>query len=236
MRKSYGVIWQENMLPRATGTLELRPRGLRLEGSAGAHPTTRDIPYHGLTAVRVGNPADQIDGRPRLFQRRTGLPITIATVQQPSLVSEIAERLTALQLGPEATRRMSLVVPIKQEAHEDVRALPGSGPPFDPEQTTGLDRHGVFLTSQEAVFVFESQLGLEALEPLLAEPGLWKAASAWRDHLAGPPRLAEDVFSWSRVDAESETGIATADSRQTRPRTAPLRVLLRVLAVSTICA
>jgi hypothetical protein len=28
-----------------------------------------------------------------------------------------------------------------------------SGPPFDPEQITGLDRHEVFLTSKEAVFV-----------------------------------------------------------------------------------
>jgi hypothetical protein len=60
------------------------------------------------------------------------------------------------------------------------------------------------------VFVFESQLGVEALEPLLAESEVWKAAASWREHLAGPPRLAEDVFSWTRADAAIETGIATA--------------------------
>lgn len=208
MRKSYGVVWREDMLPLATGKLELLPRGLRLEGLAGSHPTAREIAYDGLAGVRVGRADEQIDGRPTvILERRTGQPITIATVPQPSLVGEIAERLTALQLGPKATRRTAVVVPLKTEAYEAVRELLEAGPPFDPEQTTGLDRHEVFLTSQEAVFVFESHLGAEALEPLLAEPEFWKAATAWRDHLAGPPRLAEDVFSWTRVDTASEAGI-----------------------------
>jgi hypothetical protein len=211
MRKSYGVVWQEGTFPQGTGTLELLPRGLRLEALAESHPTVREIAYEGLAGVRVGGAAERIDGRPTvILERRTGLPITIATVPQPSLVGEIAERLTALQLGPEATRRTAVVVPLKKEAYEAVRELLEAGPPFDPEQTTGLDRHEVFLTSQEAVFVFESHLGAEALEPLLAEPEFWKAATAWRDHLAGPPRLAEDVFSWTRADPASEARVDTA--------------------------
>jgi len=211
MRKSYGVVWREDMLPLATGKLELLPRGLRLEGLAGQHAAAREIAYEGLVGVRVGRAADRIDGRPTvILERRTGLPITIATVPQSSLVGEIAERLTALQLGPEATRRTALVIPLKKEAHEAVRGLLEAGPPFDPEQTTGLDRHEVFLTSEEAVFVFESKLGAEALEPLLAEPELWEAAAAWRDHLAGPPRLAEDVFSWTRGETSGEALIDTA--------------------------
>ena len=210
MRKSYGVVWREGMLPLATGTLELLPRALRLEGLADSRPTAREIAYEGLVGVRIGGAADRIDGRSTvILERRTGLPITIATVPQPSLVGEIAERLTALQLGPEATRRTALVIPLKKEAHEAVRRLLEAGPPFDPEQTTGLDRHEVFLTSDEVVFVFESKLGAEALEPLLAEPELWEAAAAWRDHLAGPPRLAEDVFSWTRAET-SEVPIDTA--------------------------
>jgi hypothetical protein len=205
MRKSYGVVWQEDMLPLATGTLELLPRALRLEGLAGSHPTVREIAYEGVVGVRVGRDAERIDGRPTVVvERRTGLPITIATVPQTSVVGEIAERLTALQLGPEASRRTALVLPLKKAAREAVRRLLESGPPFDPEQITGLDRHEVFLTSEEAVFVFESKLGAEALEPLLAEPELWKAAAAWREHLAGPPRLAEDVFSWTRSERSSE--------------------------------
>jgi hypothetical protein len=211
MHKSYGVVWREGTLPLATGTLELLTRGLRLDGLADSRPTAREIAYEGLVGVRVGGAADRIDGRPTvILERRTGLPITIATVPQPSLVGEIAERLTALQLGPEATRRTALVIPLKKEAHEAVRRLLEAGPPFDPEQTTGLDRHEVFLTSDEAVFVFESKLGVEALEPLLAEPALWESAAAWRDHLAGPPRLAEDVFSWTRAETSSEALVDTA--------------------------
>jgi hypothetical protein len=212
MRKSYGVVWQEDMLPLATGKLELLPRALRLEGHASSHPTVREIAYEGLVGVRVGRDAERIDGRPTIVvERRTGLPIMIATVPQTSVVGEIAERLTALQLGSEASRRTALVIPFKKSAREAVRGLLESGPPFDPEQITGLDRHEVFLTSAEAVFVFESKLGAEALEPLLSEPELWKAAAAWREHLAGPPRLAEDVFSWMRSEAQIETAFLPSD-------------------------
>ena len=57
-----------------------------------------------------------------------------------------------------------------EEAHDAVRALLADGPPFDPE-ALGLDRHQVFLTATEAIFVFESELGASALEPLLAGAG-----------------------------------------------------------------
>ena len=112
MRKSYGVVWQEDMLPLATGKLELLSRALRLEGHAASHPTVREIAYEGLVGVRVGRDAERIDGRPTIVvERRTGLPIMIATVPQTSVVGEIAERLTALQLGSEASRRTALVLP-----------------------------------------------------------------------------------------------------------------------------
>jgi hypothetical protein len=42
------------------------------------------------------------------------------------------------------------------------------------------------------------------LAPLLSDPKLWEAASEWREDLAGPPRIAEDVFSWSRSDTTDE--------------------------------
>ena len=203
MPTSYGVVWREGALPAATGKLELLSRGLRLEGLAGAHPIARVIDYEGLTGVRVGRAAeDRIDGRQTVvLERRSGLPLTIATVGQPSFVGEIAERLTALQLGAEAASRTAFVLPLKAGAHAAVRALLDAGPPFDPERTPGLDRHEVFLTAHEVVFVFESPLGAEALEPLLAAPELWRAAAAWGEHLAGPPRLAENVYAWTRSSA-----------------------------------
>jgi hypothetical protein len=81
-----------------------------------------------------------------------------------------------------------------------VRALLEAGPPFDPDQVAALDRHEVFLTSNEVVFVFESPLGPDALTELLATPEVWQAASAWREHLAAAPRIAEDAFSWERPE------------------------------------
>ena len=129
MRKCYGVVWREGTLPLATGKLELRTRGLRLEGLAASRPTARNrLRRPGRRSGR--SVADQIEGRPTvILERRTGSPITIATVPQPSLVGEIAERLTALQLGPEATRRTALVLPLKKDAHRAVRRLLEAGPP-----------------------------------------------------------------------------------------------------------
>ena len=130
--------------------------------------------------------------------------MTISTVAKPSLVGEIVERLAALQLGEDLARRIAVVLPIKPEAHDAVRGLLESGPPFDPEQMTGLDRHEVFLTQQEAIFLFDSQLGADALAQLVTDPELWQAAAAWREHIAGPPRIAEDVYAWARRNEPDE--------------------------------
>lgn len=201
MRRSYGVVWKEGAKPLARGKLELLPRAIRLEGMTGTEPTTREIAYDYLTEIRIGRSAEErIDGHPSLvLEPRTGEPLAIASVAQSGVVAEIAERLAALQFG--ALRRIAIVLPLREDAHDAVRALLAEGPPFDPN-ALDLDRHLVFLTASEVVFVFESKVGADALEPLLQEPALWQSVSAWHDHIAGPPRIAEDVFSWERSDFE----------------------------------
>ncbi len=201
MRTTYGVVWREGEEPLVAGKLELGPSGIRLDGLDGS----RDIPYALLAGVRVGRLANErVDGRPSVvLERRRGAPITIATVAKPSLVGEIVEKLAALQLGDHLTR-MAVILPIKPEAYDAVRTLLESGPPFDPEQMKGLDRHEVFLTPGEAIFLFDSQVGADALASLLAEPELWQAAASWREHIAGPPRIADDVYSWTRHDEPEE--------------------------------
>lgn len=192
-------MWREGSLPIGSGKLELLATALRLDGMAGGRPAARQITYESLTTVRVGRSAtERISGRPSLIlERRNGLPITIASISQPGVVAEIAERLAAAGLGAAALRRTVFVAPLVEGAHDPVRMLLTAGPPFELAETA-LDRHEVFLTPSEVVFVFESRLGIGALEPLLAKPELWRSAAAWRDHLAGPPRIAEDVYSWSR--------------------------------------
>jgi len=197
--QSYGVVWREDALPAASGKLELLPGALRFEGVAEGRPTVRELDYDSLAAVRVGrSPSDRVDGRPSLvLERRSGLPVAIASVGQSGVVAELAERLASLQLGAAATRRTAFVLPLAGGSLDRARELLRAGPPFDLAETA-LDRHEVFLTPDEVIFVFESRFGMDALEPLLSDPAFWLSAAAWRDVLAGPPRLAEDVYSWSR--------------------------------------
>ena len=199
MHTSYGVVWREGERPLARGKLELLPRVVRLDGMTGTEPTMREIPYDGLSEIRIGRaPEDRIDGRPSLvLVPRTGDTLSIASVAQAGVLAEIAERLTALQLGTEGRRRLAVVLPLREESHAAVLALLAGGPPFDPD-ALGLERHQVYLTATEAIFIFESKLGADALEPLLRDPELWQSAVAWHEHLAAPPRVAEDVFSWTR--------------------------------------
>jgi hypothetical protein len=199
METTYGVVWKDGTKPLARGRLELLPRVVRLDGMAGSESAWREIAYDNLSEIRIGRSnEDRIDGHTTLILApRAGDTVSIASVAQAGVVAEIAERLAALQLGTEGRRRLTIVLPLVDGARDAVRALLAEGPPFDPE-VLGLDRHEVFLTDTEAVFVFESELGASAFEPLLQDPELWKSAAAWHEHLAGPPRIAEDVYSWTR--------------------------------------
>jgi hypothetical protein len=162
--------------------------------------SSSQIPYAGISAVRLGRAAtDRINGHPSVVvERWAGDPITITTVARPSVVGEIAERLAALRFGAQTSRRVVVILPVKVDARTRVRELLKAGPPFDPDAIAGLEQHEVFLTPGEVVFVFESQLGPEALASRLADAGLSEAAASWIDHVAGPPRIAEPVFAWAR--------------------------------------
>jgi hypothetical protein len=96
---------------------------------------------------------------------------------------------------------IAVVAPLRYGAQAEARALIASGPPFDPERTP-LVRHEVFLTGDEAVFVFEGPNARAAVDQLLGESSIWKAALAWRRCLAGRPRVAEHAYGWRR-DADA---------------------------------
>jgi hypothetical protein len=166
---------------------------------AGPDAVTREIAYDLLSEIHVGRtPAERVDGRTALvLEPRIGAPISIASVAQAGVIAEIAERLAELQLGTAGRRRVTVVLPLLPGSGDAVRALLEEGPPFEPDEIR-LDRHEVLLTSEEAIFVFESRLGAHALDPLLEDPAFWERAAAWHAYLAGPPRIAEEVFSWTR--------------------------------------
>ena len=193
------MVWREGTdEPLARGSLELRARGLRLAGMTGTLPATRDVRYSELAGVRVARAAaDRIGGRPSLvLEPRVGRPISIASVAEPGALSELAERLGGLQLD-HAARRIAVVVPLRPGSELEVRSLLAAGPPFDPRQLE-LERHEVFLTRDEVVFVFESAHGTASIESLLADPGFLAQAGAWHEHIAGPPRIAAEIYAWER--------------------------------------
>ena len=187
MRTTYAVSWREEDGEAGEGRLELQATGLRLgEGDA-----VRELPYRDISEVRL----DQ-SGKTLVLERRTGVPIHITSNAQPAVVSELAGRLAALVLAQRTTSRIVVVLPIKESAHEQVRELVSKGPPFDLE-TSGLDHHHVFLSANEVVFVFEAP-EQSVLRRLASNLHLLAAAEAWQEYAAGPARIAEDVFSWTR--------------------------------------
>jgi hypothetical protein len=97
MRATYAIVWREGQLPTAVGKLELLRDGLRLDGIRASTPVARAFDYGDVEAVRVGRAdSDRLDGRATVIVELRDLRITIAAAVQPSLVTEIAERLREL--------------------------------------------------------------------------------------------------------------------------------------------
>lgn len=203
MRTSYAVRWQSGSGPGHSGCLELGPRTLVFEGSNGGGPASETVSYADVTDFRiVRSPEERLSDRQTLLlERRKGEPIRIAGIVHPGIVSELAERLGSLHVpGEGGPSRAVLVLPLVEGASEGVAELLRKGPPFDPDEV-GLQRHQVFLTDSEAIFVFEAD-SAQAADRLLSSSRLWAAAAAWKDLVAGPPRIADDVYSWTRPPAD----------------------------------
>jgi hypothetical protein len=205
---SYAVTWQHGHQEARSGRLELVPRGLAFEGAGATGVASETIDIGDLREVRVArSPADRISGRQTLvLERRTGEPIRIASIVHPGIITELAEQL-ASQLGEEhLMSRAVIVVELQEGASRRAAELLRNGPPFDPEEV-GLERHHVFLTEQEAVFLFEAD-DPGAAERLVADESFWSAAATWKDLVAGPPRLADDVYSWLRPHVPDDVSFA----------------------------
>lgn len=207
---TYAVNWEEQPGERCSGKLELRSRSLHFDGLDDGRPRTTAVPYRAISAVRVArSSADRLRERPTLLLERRGRPpIRISGVAQSGIVSELAERLAAFNLGEERpVSRVVVIIPLMQGARDRVSALVRTGPPFDPEEV-GLERHHVFLTEREAVFVFEGTTS-EAIRRLAEDADVWIAASEWAGLVAGPPLVAEDVYDWIRPPEPPENVVYT---------------------------
>jgi hypothetical protein len=101
--------------------------------------------------------------------------------------------------------RLVAVIPLKPAARNAARELLAAGPPFELDATR-FDRHAVYLTDAEAVFVFEGPGESRTLDLAGDDPGLWHAAREWQALIAGRPRIAETGFTWERGTQSREEG------------------------------
>jgi hypothetical protein len=100
-------------------------------------------------------------------------------------------------------QRLAVVVHLKPGTRDRAASLVAERPPFDLEES-GLDRHAVYLSDDEAVFVFEGADVEWQLDDLLDDffhPTVQKAIEEWRPLLEGEPRVATEAYSWDRGSA-----------------------------------
>jgi CBS domain-containing protein len=101
---------------------------------------------------------------------------------------------------PHRVDRIAVTARFPPEHAEQVRTLLEAGPPYDLAEA-GIDRHAVYLSAHEAVFVFEGpeiEWEVEDLADSFFHPELQAALSGWRELLAEEPHIGRPVFVWER--------------------------------------
>lgn len=99
--------------------------------------------------------------------------------------------------------KLALVARLKEGAEPQAAELLAKGAPFDPVEH-GLERHTVYLSAGEVVFVFEAHEVEWLVDELVNDPFQWKllaAFDAWRELVDGPPRIARPAYAWERATA-----------------------------------
>jgi hypothetical protein len=199
--RDYAVAWRTGDGPISIGRLELGEEELVLRGSSG--PEKLRIRLDEISAVEIGRgAAERINGNKSLVLERPScervLVAAVTALGGAGLVGELNELLARLRAEHVARARVAVVVPIKRGTAEAARQLVEEGPPFEIEHL-GLERHHVFLSEREVVFVFDGESATTAVNTLLRSPDVLRAAVRWRRILAGRPRLAEERFDWART-------------------------------------
>lgn len=93
--------------------------------------------------------------------------------------------------------RLVVVAPLVAGMRSRAEELLREGPPFALDETQ-FDRHLVFLTEGEVVFLFEGRGETGTLNLPAESLDVLQAAKAWRECLAGRPRVAVTAYSWER--------------------------------------
>jgi hypothetical protein len=132
--------------------------------------------------------------------------------------------------------RVAIVARLKPGATGRARELVAAGPPFD-LANSGIERHSVFVSAREVVFVFEGHQVEWIVDELIDGPfhyELQRAFRNWRAIVDGPPRIARQLFGWGGDDSALTIGEVRhrrPDRRRRRPSLRlPRNALITVVA------
>ena len=186
------------MADRQSGRLQLGADALRLEGRNGDGRRKKVVRYGDLKEFRLARSSgDRLQGRPTLvLELSDGAELKLASVAQPGIVAELADRLHGLTGRWETPERVALVVPIRPGSRAQAETLVAAGPPFDPSEF-GLVSHAVFVTESEVVFLFEGAAGAFS-EHLAEAQAVWEAGESWLPLIDGHIRLGLQAYAWPR--------------------------------------
>jgi hypothetical protein len=104
--------------------------------------------------------------------------------------------------------RVAIVARLRPGAEILARNLLAAGPPYD-LAASGIERHSVFLSAGEVVFIFEGHEVEWIVDDLIDGPShyeLQRALGDWRSIVDGPPRIAREQFAWASEGAGTAGG------------------------------
>ena len=99
------------------------------------------------------------------------------------------------QWPPQTADRVVLVASLRRGARDQAMELIAAGPPFEPG-ALGFERHAVYLSSEEVVFLFEGRSAARQLADMIDEMVTSASFSAWALLLKGTPRIAHEHYFW----------------------------------------
>ena len=101
--------------------------------------------------------------------------------------------------------RVVVVAQLRKGARDQASELIAAGPPFEPG-ALGFERHAVFLSSEEVVFLFEGPSAARRLADMIDDMVTSASFGAWAHLLKGTPRIAHEHYSWkSEQDAHADS-------------------------------
>jgi hypothetical protein len=105
-------------------------------------------------------------------------------------------------------KRVAIVARLRPGSQPRAKDLLSEGPPYDVAEG-GFDRHAVFLSDTEVVFVFEGDEVEWKLDDLVSDffrARLREAFEQWKHLIEGEPQLAEEAYFWERRPPGEDAG------------------------------